>query len=105
MGSTSERGLMLHAASPARLVEGLRPERARDGLACPLHERLPQEFAARVAPVHPLLVATALHDRRDAGALLHRRRSREALTTLAERHQKPRSKRRPCAGQVAEELV
>jgi len=87
-GQGAEGSLVAGAASSVRLVEGFRPEGAGDGLGGPLHEGLPDEFAAAIAPVHPSLVAAALHDRSDAGALLERRGCREAVAVLAEGHQR-----------------
>ena len=53
----------------------------------------------------PGLVTTALHDRRDASALLERGSGGEALATLTESDEKARSKDRPCAGERVEEPV
>jgi hypothetical protein len=52
--------------------------------------------------VHPRLVATALHDWCDAGALL---RCREAVAVFAKGHEKARSKRGPSAEEGIEEFV
>jgi hypothetical protein len=57
--------LMGHAAGFAGLVEGLGPERPRDGLADPLDEGLAQEGGAGATPVDPGLVAAAFGDGSD----------------------------------------
>src|SRR4051794_3135673 len=69
-GERSEGSLVPHAASSTALLECLRPEGARDGLAHPLDEGLAQEGRAGLAPMGPGLVATSFSDRRDAGVLL-----------------------------------
>ena len=67
---SAKSGLMASAASPACFVESFCPEGPRDGLADPLDEGLAEKRGARVAPVHPALVATALGDGSYAGILL-----------------------------------
>jgi hypothetical protein len=56
---SSKGSLVLHAASLARVVEGARPEGARDGLPDPLDEGLAKEGWALIAPVDGGLVAAA----------------------------------------------
>ena len=88
---------MRGALGLAALIERTRPERARDGLRDPFHERLALEGGAGPAPVHPALVAAALGHGRHAGVALERARGREALALLSEGDQEARGEDGPCA--------
>ena len=71
-GERAQGRLVAHAAGPAALVEGLRPEGAREGLWDPFHEGLAQKGRAGPAPVDPGLVAASFGDGSDARVLLQR---------------------------------
>jgi hypothetical protein len=69
-GEGSEGSLVGATTFAVAMVEGLCPERARDGLRHPLDEGLALEGRTGEAPVYPALVATALRDRCNADVLL-----------------------------------
>jgi hypothetical protein len=104
-GESAESGLVLHAASLASGVEGVGPERARDGLAYPLDEGLAEEGGALIAPVDGGFVAAAFGDGGNAGVLLDGGGVWEALTALAEGDEEAWSEGCASAWQGAEEGV
>jgi hypothetical protein len=67
-GQGTQGGLVSCTASPVGIIEDFGPKGARDGLGGPLDEGLEDEFAAKVASVHPGLVAAALLRSRSCSA-------------------------------------
>ena len=70
-------------------VECTGPERFIDRLGRPLNERLAKEGWALPAPVHPMFLATAFRNRRDAGILLQFGGIPESLELLAKGDKQP----------------
>ena len=92
----TQSGLVGAALRSLLTVECTGPERLIDCLSRPLNERLAKEGRALPAPVHPMFLAAALRDRRDAGIPLQFRGVLEAITLLAEGGKQPGSELRAC---------
>jgi len=99
-GEGAQSGLVAHAAGATAVVEGFRPERARDGLSNPLDEALADEGGAAPAPVDPSLVAAAFGDWGDAGVLLKCGGVWEAFPALAEGDEESRARVAPAPGRA-----
>ena len=84
-------------------VEGLGPDRTRDGLTDPFNKTLSQELRAVPTPMHPHESTAFFADGRDAGVFLERSGIRVTRAIRAERGQKPRSQDRPRSRQLSKQ--
>lgn len=89
-GESAQCALVRSAASALLRVEGSGPEGARNGLSRPFDEGLTQEGWARETPVHPMAIAAALGDGRDACVALQVLGVAVAVSVFAERAQQAR---------------
>ena len=103
-GEGAQRGLMSFAFGALLLVEGSRPERARDGQGSPLDEGLSQEGWTLPPPVDPVRVSTTFGDGCDAGVSLHLIGAFEAFALFAKGDQESGSEGRSGGGEAAEDM-
>lgn len=99
----AQDGLMTFSSSLLLSVEGLGPDRTRDGLTDPFNKTLPQKFRAVPTPMHPHKPTAFFPDGRDAGVFLERGGVRVTRAIRAERGQKPRSQDRPRSRQLSKQ--
>src|SRR5262249_49801330 len=95
-------GLMGGPLLALLLVIGSSPEGKLHGFGGPFHTRLAHELRTLTPPMHPGLLATALHHRGNTGIGLHLRGCAIALPRLPKRHQQAWSQSRACSWQRLE---